>query len=117
VRAGTDFAVFSGLLSRAACVTFPTIPPSLTDTTIRSANSHDLRSRVARSGLEALGIAIGGLAVEQQGEPFGVRQTADLVLPLELDKACAMPSSLSALSRSSTSLELGRSVHAQAQSR
>ena len=25
------------------------------------------------SGLEALGIAIGGLAVEQQGQPFGVR--------------------------------------------
>ena len=26
-----------------------------------------------QSGLEALGIAIGGLAVEQQGQPFGVR--------------------------------------------
>jgi hypothetical protein len=38
----------------------------------------------AQSGLEAPGVATGGLAVEQQGQPFSVREIADLLLRLEL---------------------------------
>ena len=40
----------------------------------------------AQSGLEAPGAAIGGLAVEQQRQPFGVRQIAGLLLRFELDE-------------------------------
>ena len=39
-----------------------------------------------QSGLEAPGVAIGSLAVEQQRQPFGVREIADLLLRLELDE-------------------------------
>src|SRR5215472_11885137 len=38
-------------------------------------------------GLEAPGVAIGGLAVEQQRQPFGVRETAGLLLGLEFDES------------------------------
>ena len=41
----------------------------------------------AQSGLEAAGAAISGLAVEQQGQPFGVRQIAGLLLRFELDES------------------------------
>jgi len=40
----------------------------------------------AQSGVEAPGIAIGGLAVEQERQPFGVREIADLLLRFELDE-------------------------------
>ena len=40
----------------------------------------------AQSGLEAPGAAIGGLAVEQQRQPFGVREIAGLLLRFELDE-------------------------------
>jgi hypothetical protein len=40
----------------------------------------------AQSGLEAPGTAIGGLAVEQQRQPFGVREIAGLLLRFELDE-------------------------------
>jgi hypothetical protein len=39
-----------------------------------------------QSGLEAPGVAIGGLAVEQERQPFGVGETAGLLLRLELDE-------------------------------
>ena len=52
----------------------------------------------AQSGLEAPGAAIGSLAVEQQRQPFGVRQIAGLLLRSSSMKAWTMPSSLSALS-------------------
>jgi hypothetical protein len=40
----------------------------------------------AQSGLEAPGIAVCGLAVEQQRQPFGVREIADLLLRFEFDE-------------------------------
>jgi hypothetical protein len=36
--------------------------------------------------VEAAGAAIGGLAVEQQRQPFGVREIAGLLLRFELDE-------------------------------
>jgi hypothetical protein len=40
----------------------------------------------AQSGVEAPGLAVGGLAVEQQREPFGVPEIAGLLLHFELDE-------------------------------
>jgi hypothetical protein len=40
----------------------------------------------AQSGLEAPGVATGGFAVEQHGQPFGVRQITCLLLRLQLDE-------------------------------
>ena len=40
----------------------------------------------AQSGVEASGVAIGGLTVEQQRQPFGVCKIADLLLRLDLDE-------------------------------
>ena len=40
----------------------------------------------AQSGVEAPGAAIGGLAVEQQRQPFGVREITGLLLRFELDE-------------------------------
>ena len=40
----------------------------------------------AQSGLEALGVAIGRFAVEQQRQPFGVREITGLLLCLEFDE-------------------------------
>ena len=52
----------------------------------------------AQSGVEASGVAIGGLAIEQQRQPFGVCESVCLLLSSISTKACAMPSSLSVLS-------------------
>jgi hypothetical protein len=38
------------------------------------------------SGLEPPGIAVGGFAVEQQRQPFGVREIFDLLLRRKLDE-------------------------------
>ena len=43
----------------------------------------------AQPGLEAPGVAIGGLAVEQQRQPFGVGEIAGLLLRLQLDEGLA----------------------------
>jgi hypothetical protein len=40
----------------------------------------------AQSGLEAPSVAVGGLAVEQERQPFAVCETANLLLRLELDE-------------------------------
>ena len=40
----------------------------------------------AQPDLEAPGVAIGRLAIEQQRQPFGVREIARLVLRLQLDE-------------------------------
>jgi hypothetical protein len=40
----------------------------------------------AQPGLQAPGVAIGSLAVEQQGQPFGVGEIAHVLLRFELDE-------------------------------
>jgi hypothetical protein len=40
----------------------------------------------AQPALEAPGLAVGALAVEQQRQPFGVRQITRFVLRFELDE-------------------------------
>jgi hypothetical protein len=39
-----------------------------------------------QAGLEASGVAMGDLAIEQQRQPFGVREIAHLLLRLKLDE-------------------------------
>ena len=41
--------------------------------------------RAAQPAVEPLGVAVGRLAVEQQRQPFGVRQIAGLLLRFQLD--------------------------------
>jgi hypothetical protein len=45
------------------------------------------QSSGTQSGLEAPAVAIGGLAVKQQRQPFGVREIADLLSRFELDES------------------------------
>jgi hypothetical protein len=47
----------------------------------------------AQPDLEASGVAIGGFAIEQECQPFGVCKLGSLCLVLLLDEASALPSS------------------------